>query len=82
VTREERKRVVRHLTGTMKGGDVNVRAALIDRYGGIGGKEAAIGTKASPGPLHGVKADCWAALGLACTWYDHSGALCDCKGQR
>jgi hypothetical protein len=46
--------------------DPNVRAALLDRFGG----DSAIGRKASPGPLYGFKADLFAALGVACTWAD------------
>ena len=49
---------------TARANDANIRAALIDRFGG---KEAAIGSKASPGPLHGIKSDRWAALALALT---------------
>lgn len=48
--------------------DVNVRAALIDRFGGVGGKHAAVGRKASPGPLFGISADVWQALGVAVAW--------------
>ena len=44
--------------------DSNIRAALIDRFGG---KEAAIGCKATPGPLYGIKSDRWAALAVALT---------------
>ena len=40
------------------------RGALIDRYGGDGGKRAAVGLKATPGPLYGVKKDVWSALAL------------------
>lgn len=46
--------------------DPNVRAALLDRFGG----DSAIGRKASPGPLHGFVKDLWQALGVACTWAD------------
>jgi hypothetical protein len=46
--------------------DPNVRAALLDRFGG----DAAIGRKAHPGPLYGFKADLFAALGVAVTWAD------------
>ena len=42
--------------------DANIRAALLDRFGP--GREKAIGTKRNPGPLFGVKGDCWAALAL------------------
>ena len=36
----------------------------------FGGKEAAVGTKKAPGPLHGVKSHLWSALALAVTHYD------------
>lgn len=45
--------------------DANVRAALIDAYGG---KERAVGKKKSPGPLHGFKSHMWPALGVAITY--------------
>jgi hypothetical protein len=45
--------------------DANIRAALLDHYGP--GREKAIGTKREPGPLYGVKGDCWAALAVART---------------
>ena len=44
--------------------DANIRQAVIDRFGG---KAVAIGLKKSPGPLYGIKADLWQALGLALT---------------
>lgn len=65
-----RKEVVTHLTGSARSGDVDVRAALIDRFGGVGGKAAAIGLKASPGPLFGISKDVWSALAIALTWAD------------
>jgi hypothetical protein len=62
------RRVVKlHLCGSMKAKDSNIRQALIDRFGG---KEKAIGKKATQGPLYGLKADEWAALALAVTWFD------------
>jgi hypothetical protein len=71
VERLTRDTVKLHLTGRRaKVTDTNVRAALIDRFGGIGGKLAAVGLKASPGPLYGLHADCWAALAVAVTWAD------------
>lgn len=42
--------------------DANIRAAIIDRFGG---KERAIGSKKAPGPLYGIKADIWSALAIA-----------------
>jgi hypothetical protein len=70
VERLKRGDVKRHLCGTTAATDTNVRAALIDRFGGVGGKAAAIGLKASPGPLYGVSKDVWAALAVAVTYSD------------
>ncbi len=75
VHRIGRKAVKLHLCGDTRAKDSNIRQALIDRYGGVGGKRAAIGLKASPGPLYGVSKDVWAALAVACTWADHSAVL-------
>ena len=60
-----RKDVKLHLCGTTKAKDPNVRQALIDQFGGS--KESAIGKKATPGPLYGVKSHAWAALAVAVT---------------
>ena len=71
VERITRKEVVTHLCGSAKANDSNVRAALIDRYGG---QEAAIGRKGAYGPLHGMNVDHRAALAVAITWLDqHEG---------
>ena len=64
VTRYQRDDVKLLLTGKRAATDTNIRAALIDRYGGIGGKRRAIGLKASPGPLYGLAGDAWAALAV------------------
>ena len=45
--------------------DANIRASLLDRYGP--GRDVAIGTKHAPGPLYGIKGDCWSALAVALT---------------
>lgn len=66
-TRVYRREVKLHLCGSPRAKDANVRQALVDRYGG---KSAAIGKKASPGPLYGVSADAWAALAVAVTAAD------------
>lgn len=58
-----RKDVKLHLCGTCKAKDANIRQALIDLFGG----SAAIGKKASPGPLYGVKSHAWPALAVAIT---------------
>jgi hypothetical protein len=73
IDRLPRKDVKLHICGQTKAKDSNIRQALIDRFGG---KEKAIGRKASKGPLYGIKADCWQALALAITWVDlHGGTL-------
>lgn len=56
-----------HLCGSSRAKDANVRQALIDIYGP--GKEAAIGSKAKPGPLHGIKSDMWSALAIATVFH-------------
>ncbi len=64
-----RRDVKLHLCGSVKAKDSNVRQALIDRFGG---KEKAIGKKANPGPLYGVKSHAWSALALAITWHEQN----------
>lgn len=68
-----RREVKLHLCGQARAKDANIRQALIDRFGP--GKEAAIGRKATPGPLYGVKSDLWAALAVAVTWADQNTIL-------
>jgi hypothetical protein len=63
-----RKEVKMHLCGRNNANDSNIRRALIDRYGPS--DDVAIGVKARPGPLYGIKADRWAALAVAVTWSD------------
>jgi hypothetical protein len=63
-----RKDVKLHLCGRANANDSNIRRALIDRYGP--GDAVAIGNKARPGPLYGIKTDRWAALAVAVTWSD------------
>jgi hypothetical protein len=67
VERMPRREVKLHICGNARAKDSNIRQALIDRFGG---KAAAIGLKASQGPLYRVKADVWQALALAITWLD------------
>ncbi len=66
-----RREVKLHLCNSARAKDGNVRAALIDRYGG---KAKAIGKKAAPGPLFGISADVWSALAVAVTFADRSAA--------
>jgi hypothetical protein len=60
-----RRAVKLYLCGSMRAKDANIRQAILDKFGG---RKKAIGLKASPGPLHGVKSHLWAALALALTW--------------
>jgi len=57
-----RRTVKKVLLGKDKGGDPQVRAAVISWFGG---KNEAIGKKATPGPLHEMVYDQWQACGLA-----------------
>lgn len=63
-----RRDVKLHLCGTARAKDTNIRAALLDRFGP--GKQKAIGTKATPGPLYGLTGHSYAALAVAVTWWD------------
>jgi len=46
--------------------DARVRQGLYQRFGGeSGSRKVAVGTKANPGPLHGVVQDAMQALGVA-----------------
>lgn len=71
VSRIGRRTIKLHLCGQARAKDPNIRQALIDRYGG----PAAIGRKASPGPLYGIARDLWAALAVAVTWADRERGL-------
>ena len=68
VDRIGRKAVKLALCGSARAKDPNIRAALIDRYGGS--KAEAIGTKANPGPLYGISGDVWSALAVAVAYVD------------
>lgn len=73
VHRMYRKAVVTHLCNSPRGNDASVRQAIIDRYGG---KDKAIGKKASKGPLYGITGDVWQALGLAIAWREKHLSTC------
>lgn len=63
-----RKEVKRHLCGTDRAKDSNVRQALLDMFPATGGgKTPQIGTKSQPGPLYGVTSHAWSALAVAVT---------------
>ncbi len=63
----KRHEVKMHLCGSMRAKDPNIRAALIDKFGG---PEWAIGTKKAPGPLYGLHGDEWSSLAICVTWWD------------
>ncbi len=67
VTFVDRKDVKMCICESPRAKDTNIRQALIDRWGG---KAKAIGLKATPGPLYGVKKDIWSALAVAVTWWE------------
>jgi hypothetical protein len=71
-----RKDIKLHLCNSPRADDSTIRQALIDRYGG---KRTAIGLKASPGPLYGVKADVWSALAIAVTHTDSVRQIASCE---
>jgi hypothetical protein len=64
--RVTRRAVKLHLCGSSRAKDGNVAQALKDRFGG----DAAVGRKATPGPLYGISSHRWAALAVAVTWWD------------
>lgn len=66
IERITRRAVKLHLCGSARAKDANIRQALIDHFGG----SAAIGKKASPGPLYGISKDVWSALAVAITAAD------------
>ncbi len=58
-----RKDVCAFLCGSSQGvNDGVIRQRIIDLYGP--GRDVAVGTVKTPGPLHGVKADVWQALAV------------------
>ena len=70
-----RRDVKLHLCGSSRAKDSNVRQAVIDRVGPQG-------TKKAPGPTYGIKADEWAALALALTWWDRHEAQATVESDR
>jgi hypothetical protein len=57
-----RREIKLAICGDSRAKDKNIRQALIDRWGG---KAKAIGLKATPGPLYGIKSHLWSALAVA-----------------
>lgn len=67
--RLSRRDIKLHLCGQARAKDPHIRQALLDRFGG---QSVAIGKKAHPGPLYGVRSHEWAALAVAVTWFDRA----------
>jgi hypothetical protein len=63
--RLSRRAIKMHLCENARATDANIRVVLFDRYGG---KDAAVGRKAAPGPLHGLHGHELAALAVAVAW--------------
>ena len=63
----DRHHVKMHHCNSGRAKDGNIRAAIIDRYGG---RSEAIGRKKSPGPLYGVSHDVWQALAIGLLVHD------------
>lgn len=59
--------VKQHICHDSRAKDSNIRQALIDRF------EPGLKPRQRPkGMLKGISNDCWAALGLAATWWDQN----------
>jgi hypothetical protein len=58
-----RREVKLALCGSPRAKDANIRAALIDRWGGVQSIRKG-------GPLYGIRSHCWAALALAVAYQD------------
>jgi hypothetical protein len=63
---QPRSVAARELCHNVHAKDAHIRQAIIDRFGGS--RRAAVGVKACPGPVYGVKADAWLALAHAIAW--------------
>lgn len=66
-----RRAVKLAICGDTRAKDANIRQALLDRFGG---KDAAVGRKATPGPLYGISKDVWSALAIALTYVEQERA--------
>lgn len=63
----DRRDVKIHVGKSGKAKDGDIRAAIIERFGG---KDKAIGTKKNPGPLFNMKADMWQAYAVGLTYLE------------
>lgn len=67
VSRYTRIAIKNHICHSSRATDANIRAAIIDRFGG---KEKAIGRKDSQGPLYELSGDLWSALAVCLIHWD------------
>ena len=66
-----------HLCKSTRAKDSNIIKAISERFPHTGGgKNPVKGTKAQPGPLFGIAADVWQALGVAITYTDQIERRC------
>ena len=72
IVRNEVKLALCHVSRGVN--DSVIRQAIIDRFGG---KDAAIGKKKTPGPLHGMNADEWQALAVGIAWMEKHKEIAD-----
>lgn len=61
-----RRWVKSYICDDHRANDAAIRRALTERFGPD--RKRAVGMKANPGPLYGLKADCWQALAVAITY--------------
>lgn len=75
--RLSRRQVKLEICGRSNANDADIRQAVIDIFGAS--RQQAIGTKKAPGPLYGVKRDCWQAIALAIAWERATRRKIECE---
>ncbi len=79
-----RREVKRALALSANAKDSDVRQSILERFPATGrnskGEITPVGTLKNPGPLHGIKGHCWAALGVAMAWQERLRGATKCNG--